>query len=408
MVQPHNWRQLLRQILIWQLCGSSTFALVLSFGVGLPSIAQDEEAFPPNPLEMTEPDPLLPRLVVDRPLSPQERSILTAAIAELQTQAEAKFAAGDLPGAFEIWYRILRLQRVLGTEQEVESLSRVGEVAWRENQTTEVRIITQRLQQIEQAVLAQSPVDYDLLLKIAQAYQKMRAIDAALAAYEQILAQARQQQNREREIETLQAMGELHLAWFNYTSAAAVYQELLALAQGNDEAQVEYLEQLAYSYQQGNQAEQAIAVQQQLVAVHERRQEYPLIPPLKLAIADSYRALNRPDEAAASYQETFAVARSTQQYGYASDALRNLADLYRSLDRSADALVVYQLLIDVEQQSYNTYGMMETYDQIGQLHIAQGNPSQALAAFQRGLELAQQLNYKVGYFTTQIQQITQQ
>jgi tetratricopeptide (TPR) repeat protein len=376
------------------------------------SEAQEVEGFPPNPLEEPiENDPLLPRLVVDRPLSPQERSILSAALDELQRQAEAKLQAGDLPGAFDIWNRELRLRRVLGASEEVESLSKVGEVAWRENQVTEVRIITQRLQQIQIEVASKTPVNYDLLLKIAQAYQKMRAIDPAIGLYNQILEQARQQQNRTLEETTLTDLGNLHLAWFDFTSAAPVYVDLLQLArqEGNRTKEINALNQLAYIYTQNNQPEQAIATQRDLVSVYESQRQYIEIAPVKMAIGDQYLVMNRPDLAAPSYQEAFAVARSGQQYGYAGDALQRLADLYRSLNRLDDALVVYQLLLDVRQQSYDTVGIMQVYDQMGQVYRTRGNTPQAIAVFRRGLQLAEQLNYtnKVSYFTSQIQATSQ-
>jgi tetratricopeptide (TPR) repeat protein len=374
---------------------------------------QDEvEGFPPNPLE--EPivdDPLLPRLVVDRPLSPQERSILSAALDELQRQAAAKLQAGDAPGAFDIWNRELRLRRVLGASEEVKSLSLVGEVAWRENQVTEVRIITQRLQQIQIEVASKTPVNYDLLLEIAQAYQNMRAIAPAVGLYEQILVQARQQQNRTLEETTLVDLGNLHLAWFDFTSAAPVYQDLLRLArqQGDRIKEIDALKQLAYIYTQNNQPEQAIATQRQLVSVYESQRQYVEIAPIKMAIGDQYLVMNRPDLAAPSYQEAFAIARSGQQYGYAGDALQRLADLYRSLNRLDDALVVYQLLLDVRQQTYDTVGIMQVYDQMGQVYRTRGNTPQAIAVFRRGLQLAEQLNYanKVSYFTSQIQAASQ-
>ncbi|MBD2067015.1 tetratricopeptide repeat protein [Leptolyngbya sp. FACHB-671] len=370
---------------------------------------QEEEQFPPNPLEIDESDPLFPQLIIDRPLSPQERRVLATALDELRVQAEQELAAGNPAGAFEILNRELRLRRVLGVEEEVDSLSRVGEIAWRENQTTETRLITERLQQIEQEVQAETPPDFDLLLRIAQAYQTMRAIDPAVTLYDQILIRARQQGDAATEQDTLTALGELHLAWFDYTAAAIAYQELLTLARarGDRPREVEYLQQLAYIYQENNQPEEAIAAQQELVSVYQGRQEYALIPPLKIAIADSFQALNRPDRAATNYQEAFAVARSGQQYAYASEALQKLADLYRSLDRPDDALVVYQLLIDVEQQSYNSYGIMQAYDEIGQLQLERGNTNQAIAAFRRGLELARQLSYRESYFTQQIEAASQ-
>jgi tetratricopeptide (TPR) repeat protein len=361
-----------------------------------------------NPLEMTEPDPLIPTLTVDRPLSPQEQRVLATAIDELRAQAEAKFRAGDAPGAFEIWNRELRLRRVLGVAQEVESLSRVGEVAWSQSQTTEVRVITQRLQTIEQEQQTQTPPNYDLLMQIAQAYQKMRAQAPAVALYGQLLTRSQQQKDVAQQEQILTALGDLYLSWFDYPNAITAYKQLLALARekGDGAAEELYLQKLAGIYQENQQPEEAIAVQQKLVDIYKRKQEFNLIPSLKMAMGDAHLALKRPDLAASSYQEAFAVSRSVQQYGYASEALQRLASLYRSLERLDDVVVVYQLLLDVQQQSYDTLGQMNTYDQIGQIQRTQGNATQAASSFRQGLQLAQQLKYKVGYFLTQIQQVS--
>jgi len=367
----------------------------------------ESESATPNPLDLTEPDPLLPNLAIERPLSPQERSVLDAALNELNRQAEAQLQAGDLVGALETWNRELRLRRFLGTAEEVESLSRVGEVAWRENQVSEVRFITERLQQIEQEEEARSPVNYDLLLQIAQAYQTLRARDQAVRLYTQLLPQARQEQNVALEKQILTALGEIHIAWFDYPNAAAAYEQLLTLArsQNDSETEVQALTQLSRIYQENNQPEQTIEVQQQLVDLYISKNQYEQVSELKQSIGDAYAALDRPDLAATNYQEGFAVARSTQQYAYAGDALQRLANLYVNLERFQDAIVVYQLLLDVKQQSYDTVGMMNVYDQMGQLHRTMGNNAQAVAAFRQGLQLAQQVNYKVSYFNTQIQEL---
>lgn len=360
-----------------------------------------------DPLDPAQPDPLLPEMVVDRPLNPQEKNVLRAALDELQAQAQARLEAGDLPGAWQIWTREIRLRRLLGPQEEVASLQRVGEVAWRENQTIELRLIAQRLGQIEQEVLAQPEVDYDLLLAIAQAYQTVRARDQAVALYNLLFERAKQQQNLAQQRQILVALADLHLGWFDYTNAAIVYEELLTLSRSTQDRalEIEALTQLAYIYQENNQPDLAVAVQQQLVAAYQAQQNFQPIPALKIAMGNSYLQIGRPDLAATQYQEAFATARSTQQYAYASDALQQLAKLYRSLDRPEDALIVYQLLLDIERQSYNTFGMMNTYDQIGQLYQAQGNAGQALIAYQRGLQLAQQLKYRVDYFSAQIEQL---
>lgn len=361
-----------------------------------------------NPLE-PQPDPLLPEMVVDRPLSPQEKDVLRAALNELQAQAEAKLQAGDLPGALELWNRELRLRRYLGPEEEVASLARVGEVAWRESLATELRFITLRLEQIEQEVSAQPEPNYELLLSLAQAYQTVRARNQSVALYQKLLERAKQQQNTAQQQQILTAIAEQHLGWFDFPNAALAYEELLTLSRstGDQANEVAALEKLAYIYKENNQPELAITAQQQLVDAYQKQNNFAPIPALKLAIGDSYVLLNRPDLAATNYQEAFAVARSVQQYAYASDALSKLATLYRSLNRLDDALVVYQLLLDVERQSYNSFGMMNTYDLLGQLHKERGDNPQALIAFQQGLQIAQQLNYKVDYFNNQIQQIGQ-
>lgn len=376
---------------------------------------------PLNPLE-PQPDPLIPEMAVDRPLNPQEQTVLREALDELQRQGQAKLEAGDLPGALELWNRELRLRRYLSPREEVESLARVGEVAWQQSQATELRYITLRLEQIEQEILPPpeaepeeadqpaQPVDYDLLASIATAYQQVRARNQAVALYSKLLDRARQQQNTARQQEILVALADQHLSWFDYPAAAATYQDLLVLsrATGDQATEVESLTKLAYIYQENNQPAEAIAAQQQLVETYQRQQNFVPIPAIKIAMADSFVLLNQPAQAATSYQEAFAVARSVQQFAYASDALQKLAMLYQSLGRPADALIVYQLLLDVERQSYNSYGMMNTYDQLGQLYKAQGDTSQALVAFQQGLQLARQLKHRVDYFTAQIQEINPQ
>ncbi|PSB19567.1 hypothetical protein C7B76_07160 [filamentous cyanobacterium CCP2] len=375
-----------------------------------PEPAQTVDGAPQNPLELTEPDPLLPTLVIERPLSPQERNILDASLNELNQQAQAALQAGDIAGAFELWNRELRLRRFLGVEAEVGSLSRVGEIAWRENQVTEVRVITQRLQEIQQEVEARSPVDYDLLLRIAQAYQSMRARDQAAALYETLLVQVRQEQNANRERQILQALGEMHLAWFDYPNASSAYEQLLVLAQAQSDRAIEIqaLQQLSRIYQDNRQPEQAIVVQQRLIDIYQSRQEFEQISSLKQIIGDQYLAIDRPDLAATNYQEAFAIARSTQQYAYAGDALQRLANLYVTLERLDDALVVYQLLLDVRQQSYDDFGIMNTYDQVGQIHRVMGNNGEAVSAFRNALTIAQRLNYKVSYFNTQIEELQAQ
>lgn len=363
---------------------------------------------PPNPLEITTPDPLLPSSSLKQPLTSQERLQLKAALDQLNAQATAQLQASNPAAAYEIWHRELRLRRVLGSLEEVEALGRVGGIAWQDNQKAEVKVITGRLQAIQQQ--AQPTADLALLQALGQAYQQVRVPRPALEVYQQILTSARQGQDRATQEATLKTIADLHMSWFDYPKAAVTYEELLSMAQaqGDSVNEVVYLRQLAHIYGHAKQPQNSLRVKQQLAQSYVNNKELDKLPALKIAIASDYEALAQPNEASLNYQAAYKQAWSLQQFAYASEALQKLASLYYSHNQPDSALRIYQALLEVEQQSYDYYGLMNTYDQIAQIYLQRRDFAQALAAFQKGLDLAQSLQYQQSYFANQIEQVTQQ
>ncbi|MFW5779468.1 MAG: tetratricopeptide repeat protein [Coleofasciculus sp.] len=384
----------------------------LWLGLSGGTLAQPAETNPPNPLELdTTGDPLLPNPPVERPLSPLERRRLREDLNQLNNQAAAELRAGNLEEAFDIWYREIRLRRVLsGRLEEVKTLGRVGEIAWSRNAKSQVQLITKRLETIQQNAEEEGDLEPELLQALGQAYRQVRVPRKALAIYDKILADARQQGDRETQAETLETIAQLHLAWFDYPQAAAIYEELLAIAQARRDrvAEVNYLQELLNIYKQSQEPENALRIKERLVESYLNQENYTQIPALKIGIGADYEALNQPEQASQSYQEAYALAWSSQQLAYASDALEKLAQLYLSYDQPDYALQVYETLIIVEQQSYNYYGLMQAYDQMGQIYLAQNKYSQALDAFQKGLELARSLQYRENHFARQIEKINQE
>jgi tetratricopeptide (TPR) repeat protein len=363
---------------------------------------------PPNPLEITTPDPLLPSSSLKQPLTSQERLQLKAALDKLNAQATAQLQTSNPAAAYEIWHRELRLRRVLGSLEEVEALGRVGGIAWQDNQKAEVKLITGRLQAIQKQV--QPTPDLALLQALGQAYQQVRVPRPALEVYQQILTSARQGQDQATLEATLKTIAQLHMSWFDYPKAAETYEELLSMAQGqgNSVNEVVYLRELAHIYDQGKQPQDSLRVKQQLAQIYVNNKELDKLPALKIAIASDYEALAQPNEASLNYQAAYKQAWSLQQFAYASEALQKLGYLYYSHNQSDSALQIYQALAEVEQQSYDFYGLMNTYDQIGQIYLQRRDFAQALAAFQKGLDLANSLQYQQSYFANQIEQVTQQ
>lgn len=391
-------------IIVWHLCIFGTLAKDKKF--------ENLDKFPPSPLEINIPDPLLPNIANKRELTPVELQKLRTDLDALNQEAQKILQGEDNKKAFEIWNRELRLRRFLGLLAEVEALSRVGEISVNENEREEVQYISQRLQVIQSDMLKQKSTDLQLWKSLANAYQKLRLYKLAISAYEQILILVKQQQDSFAEIETLKNIGELNLSWFDYNQAANVYQKLLNLAinQGDKTNELVYLQQLAYIYTQGKQYQPAIDILNKLVEISTNEQNLTQIPTWKLAIAANYEFVakenpNFRQQAFDNYQEAYTIAWKLEQYARAGEALNKLIALYRSQKQITAALETSQILIETETLANNFYGLMSAYDQIGNLYLEQREYAKALTAFEKGLEIAQELKYQESYFTKQIERL---
>lgn len=391
-------------LIVWHLCIFGTLAQEKK--------VEDTDKFPPNPLEITLPDPLLPNLPDKRQLTLTELQKLKTDLDELNQEAQATLQGEDKKKAFEVWNRELRLRRYLGTLSEIEALSRVGEIAWNQNEREEVRYISQRLQVIQKEIGKQKSTDLQLWQLLGKAYQKMRLPKLGILVYEQVLILVKQQQDSSGEIETLKNIGELHLSWFDYVQAANAYQKLLNLAinQGDKTNELGYLQQLAYIYGRGKQPQAAIDILNKLVQVYTREQNLSEVPALKLAIAANYESLAKENpslkqQAFDNYQAAYTSAWQLEQYARAGEALEKLIAFYQSQKQVDAALETGAILLETQTLANNFYGLMSAYDQIGKLYIERREYPQALIAFQKGLKIAQQLKYQESYFTQQIEKL---
>ncbi len=391
-------------IIVWHLCIFTTLAAEKKI--------EDLDKFPPNPLEITINDPILPNLPNKRELTATELQKLRTDLDGLNQEAQMTIQREDKKKAFEIWNRELRLRRFLGTLSEIEALSRVGEIAWNQNEREEVRYISKRLQVIQSEMEKQKNTDLQLWKSLGTAYEKIRIPKLGVLVYEQILILVKAQKDISMEIETLKNIGELHLSWFDYSQAANTYQKLLNLAinQGDKNNELEYLEQLNYIYAQAKQPQAAIDILNQLVQIYTNQQNLNQIPALKLAIATNYESLakentNLKQQAFDNYQEAYTTAWQLEQYARAGEALEKLIAFYRSEKQIDAALQTGKILIETQTLANNFYGLMLAYDEIGNLYLERQEYAQALTAFEKGLAMAKQLKYQEAYFTQQIEKL---
>ncbi|MGF1519826.1 MAG: hypothetical protein ACFCVB_18765 [Nodosilinea sp.] len=387
-------------------------AITLVIGVAPVAPAQvlrPELRFPflADPLQDQPRDPLLPNPPVPRPLSPLELYDLEQDLDQMALEAAALDQAGELADARQLWRREIRLRRLLGIEPELAAIDRVGRVLRDRTATQDLQLYTVRLDEIRAELTL--PADRDRLEDMAATYVILGAVEAAAEIHRALADAALQSGDRADQRQQLEILAELRADWFNFSEAAQVYGELVALAEGNGlrDDEIRYLGLQAENLEQAQEFEGAIALQQRLLALYQADASlWPQIAPLQHQVAHNYRTLGDLDTASRQYQAAYTNAIDQGQLEVASNAIADLAEIYQTLGRQADVVYLYEQLLLVFQQAHSAYGMMAAYDQLGQVYEQLGATPSALAAYREGLVLARVLGNRQAYFEAQIARLT--
>lgn len=389
--------------------------------------------FSPNPLFSKESDPLLPTPPPEgQVLGQSQQQILEPELVKLNAEATGLLAAGNIPGAFELWNRELRIRRYFGLSQEIAALNRIGLIAWNNSQRLYIKFITERLDQIVQKLQTEKSNNFELWQSLGLTFKNVRAKKQALTIYQYLLETANKSQDSLAEEQYFNEIAQIYMMWLDYPNASETYEKLLELQQeiraikGDilppqpqpatpenpnptpPPSEVRSLQQLAFIYEQIGEYLKAISVKERLAGYYATQQNLLPIPEIKLGIGWNYEKLGQFEQAGATYQEAYSIATSIQQFDNASEALGRLGKLYRSQNQIKTALDIYQAQVLVNQQTNNYYGMMNAYDQIGDIYLSQKAYQSAIAAFQQGLALAQQLKYREDYFVKKIDNVNRQ
>ncbi len=401
---------LFKRFFLWQL--NSLFCLLIPVSTPL-SLAQEAEKT--NPLTSGFNSNLIPS--IDRNVTDFEKKRIRNKIDQLKTLADTELASGNDDSAFSAWYEAINLSRYLGTEAEIMIINEVGEIAWNKSRNKDLNFLTERLIIIENQATQNQELDEDLLAILINAHEVLHNIDKSINLNQNNLLIARNNNDTDEIKSSLDKLGNLYLAKFDYYSAEPIFQELLAIARTNQDYLGEgiYLRKLAEISQALVNPENSVKYKEELLenkianinvnqsdSANENLRNIASIAILKIAIGDDYRSLNNPQSASQSYQDAFTTAWSGQQYAIAGDALKKLGKLYQEYEQWDSALQIYQELIKIEQQSYNLYGLMNTYDYIGIIYQQKENQNQAVQYWQKALEIARHLDYKEDYFFNKI------
>ena len=376
-----------------------TGCLGTSIFVATPQVAV-AQTNPNNTLAIDRDDPLIPPGYGKRELTSFEKYRINQEIASIDIAAKTALSQNDVERAMKLWYRQLRLARVLDKSTEVVALGKVGEVAWLENRSTDVRNIAQRLIAIEAENNLEKAATGKWLNQLAVAYEQVRYLDKAIDVYQVIVKNNRANHTVDR-ITILRKIGQLYLAIFDYQNAANIYQELLDNDLDKKQQQSD-LKTLISIYESTAQFDLAIAARKRLIQQHIAQNQIEATSKLEVAIAGDYATLKQLDKAIKAYDRALQTAIKTQQLALANEALLNIGKLYQQQNNINKAIATYNKLIAIQQQSYNHYGLIDTYDTLGQIYLKSNQQAQAKQHFKQGLELAKSLDYKVEYFNSKI------
>ena len=197
------------------------------------------DAFLSDPLEEEPRDPLLPTVVVDRPLSPLELYALELELFQLDAEARALLLAEQPDEAFELWIREVQLRRVFGLEAELEALSRIGQQAWNSQRSQEVRLMSVRLERIWEA--EKESATLERVETIATIAQTLRMRDTSTEIYQQLIDMTAADTTTQQGWVVVLAAH--YLQWFDFENAAQLYTQLIDRAeiQGNTLEHTQYL-----------------------------------------------------------------------------------------------------------------------------------------------------------------------
>jgi len=349
-------------------------------------------------------DPLLPPFL-NGELTPFRQRMLRESLDQLNKQAETLLKNKQPDQAFALWYREIKLRHYLGTKEEIQSLGRVGKIAWDNNRSQDIKIIISKLQEVQENLGTQKQLTPENLTLLLQAYQNVHSLDDLLVIQQMRLKLV--EKNSPAEEEILEGIGEVYLAKFDYTQAAQIYESLVQNVESRSETlkESEYLAKLADIYEQNNQPQNAIINKEKLINTYTTNKQYDLLVNLLISIGHDYEELKNYPKASENYQNAFKLAWSLEYLGSSEEALTDLANLYSKNQQFDYALTTYNSLIAVQKKSYNYYGLMQTYNKIGDIYVNNKQYTIALNYFQEGLKLAQTLKYQVDFFEDKIKKV---
>ncbi len=362
----------------------------------------------PRSLSDIKPDPILPTALLQRSPSPLERRTIRETAEQLDRDARQQLAANENDRAFDLWFRALNLQRILGNNPEIIALGQVAEQAWEAGEKIELQAITQRLQTLEKDLKKQGDWLSPEAIALGLAYQQARDLSSANRLYEYQLAEAQSNNNPATISAILSQLVQVQWGSLNYPLAAKYTQQQLEILRSQPATRSSLLQErsllqsLSFFYQQTEDYLSAVTTLKDVLGLTLDLGLEAEAAPLQVSLAEAQSLAGEGAAAAQTYRQAYLKAQQQQQFDLAQDILFALGQLQEQRGELTEAIQVYEILRQVHRYSSNLVGLLESYDRLGQLYLQTNNPQLALEQFQKGLELSKRLRYREAEFAAQV------
>ncbi len=313
------------------------------------------EEFPPNPLEITDPDPLIPYDYKDRPLTAQEIRQLRAGANRLAVIGATKLEQSDRVAAFNAWNRELRFRRLVGPlTEEVLTLGRVGDAAWRESDTAQLRWITKRLDEIwAKALTEQSASKGQLATPDRLSALETLPADLSLEPSQpaKIIENSASSSQPDAQTQAAPTLTARQLFGTLDTNPLAVGGVNALVILGNLNREVSLLDALGFAYQQVRLPQTAVKIYQQLLAEARQRNDAFKLESTLITLGQLHLAWFDYGSAVQPYQELLARSRSRRDPLNFPLYLDRLAYIHEQAKQPAQAIPYQEQLITFHQTS---------------------------------------------------------
>jgi CHAT domain-containing protein len=216
------------------------------------------------------------------------------------------------------------------------------------------------------------------------------SLRSAVTKYEEALRLYRAADEREREVDSLNSIGETYQMLGDHRRASELFLESLSIARSIDNRprQITALINLGGAYQDLGEAEKSFEHLEQALELSLAAGALQAQASAHINIGVAYAKIDEPQKALEHFSRAMAIHQATGNNRAKSMTLTNLASAYSSLGEYEKALAGYQEVLTIVRAANYSRGIGVMLVNIGVVYLEMGAPRKALDVLNEALSLS--------------------